>query len=192
MSKRYLDKEKLYQLNLIRKEIFDLRQKAHEYSGVDILDTDAMSLLSIFEIVNQYDKNFNINLARNGEDAISDKQLIECKASKIGNDFTKTGKLRKNVGVDASFLFHANGELIHQRYILAARRKENLNIVRLYDVSDEESCKIIHEHLISERELWLNKGSNQKRDVISLPEKILTMLPVKKKIVINGVNVFIS
>ena len=82
--------------------------------------------------------------------------------------------------------------MIHQRYILAARRKENLNIVRLYDVSDEESCKIIHEHLISERELWLSKGSNQKRDVISLPEKILTMLPVKKKIVINGVNVFIS
>ena len=192
MASKYFTQKSLYKLNLIRKKIFIEREKAFKEYGIDLLDTDALSSLSIYEIVKKYDKKFNINFSRNGEDAISNGVLIECKASKIGNDYTKTGKLRKNVGIDASFLFHANGDLSHQRYILVARRKENLDIVRLYDVSGAKSCKIIQKHLESERDLWHKKGSNQKRDVICLPEKLLTVLPLKKKLVINGVNVFIS
>jgi hypothetical protein len=192
MASKYFTQKSLYNLNLIRKKIFIEREKAFKEYGIDLLDTDALSSLSIYEIVKKYDKKFNINFSRNGEDALSNDVLIECKTSKIDNDYTKTGKLRKNAGIDASFLFHANGDLSHQRYILVARRKENLNIVRLYDVSGAKSCKIIQKHLESERDLWHKKGSNQKRDVICLPEKLLTMLPLKKKLVINGVNVFIS
>jgi|688.fasta_scaffold38458_10 hypothetical protein len=189
---KYFNNDELSDLNEARKRIFVERELIYKKYGIDLLDTDSMSSLSIYEIVKQYDSDYNINFSRNGEDAISNGVLVEQKATKIDNDFTKTGKIRKNAGTDAQFQFHANGDIIHSRYVLVARRKENLDIVRIYDVSSQHGCKVIQTHLEAERDKWRNKGMDQKRDVILLPEKLLLSLPLIKKITISGVNVRLS
>jgi hypothetical protein len=192
MPAKYFQPDELLELNQARKKIFAERELMYKKHGVDLLDTDSMSSLSIYEIVKQYDSDYNINFARNGEDAISKGILVEQKATKIDDDYTKTGKLRKNAGTDAHFQFHANGDILHSRYVLVARRKENLDIVRIYDVSGTAGRELIQRHLEGERDKWRSKGMDQKRDVILLPEKLLLSIPVKKKLVIDGVSVFIS
>lgn len=192
MPGKYFKPNELEDLNEARKKIFAERELMYKKYGVDLLDTDSLSSLSIYEIVKQYDPDYNINFARNGEDAISKGILVEQKATKIDGDYTKTGKLRKNAGTDANFQFHANGDILHSRYVLVARRKENLEIVRIYDVSSKAGCELIQRHLEGERDKWRSKGMDQKRDVILLPEKLLLLIPVKKKLVIAGVSVFVS
>jgi len=192
MPAKYFEPHQLAELNEARKKIFAERELMYKKYGIDLLDTDSLSSLSIYEIVKQYDSDYNINFSRNGEDATSKGILVEQKATKIEPDFTKAGKLRKNAGIDAQFQFHANGDILHSRYVLVARRKENLDIVRIYDVSGKFGCKLIQTHLEAERDKWRSKGMDQKRDVILLPEKLLLSIPVEKKLVIDGVNIFIS
>ena len=80
---KYLEPQQVDELNEYRKKIVELRNEAYKKFKIDILDNDTMSALSIYEIVKQYDAEFNINFARNGEDAKSGDVLIEAKASRL-------------------------------------------------------------------------------------------------------------
>lgn len=192
---KYFDKEILPSLIEASKEIVKIRNDIHKKYGIDLLDTDAISSLFIYEIVNQYDKDYNINFSRNGEDAKSNDILIEQKATRIEGCFTKTGKPRKNAGVDAVFQFHAMGDLNYPRYIFVARNRNDLTIERIYDISESKNQKIILDHLMSERDAWLKRSSGNeskmKRDIITLPEKfILEKVKFKNKETINNCVVF--
>jgi hypothetical protein len=174
---KYFDKSVLAELNEARKRIFKEREAIYKKYKIDILDTDALSALSIYEVVSAYDNNYNINFARNGEDAKSLDTLIEQKASRVEGLYTKTGKPRKNAGTDAAFQFHAMGDLDHPRYIFVARNKEDLSIMRVYDIAKKENCAKVLQYLMAERSAWLVRTQgNQaamKRDIILLPEKFI-------------------
>lgn len=176
MSK-YFNTSDLKLMNDARLKIYQVREEIWHKLKVDVLDTDALSSLTIYEIVSHYDKDYNINFSRNGEDASSKGVLIEQKATRVDGAFTKTGKPRKNAGSDASFLFHAMGDIEHPRYIFVARNKDDLAVVRLYDISKKSNCKIIADYLMSERDKWLAKGkkdkTQMKRDIISISEKYI-------------------
>jgi hypothetical protein len=77
----------------------------------------------------------------------------------------------------ADFQFHAMGDLEYSRYILASRDKANLDLVRIYDVSNPANTKLIQDHLNNEKNKWLERGkkdqSKMKRDVITMPEKVM-------------------
>jgi len=187
MSK-YLEQSSLLGLDVYRKKIFELREEAYKKYNIDILDNDTLSALSIYEIVNQYDVDYNINFARNGEDGKSGKVLIEQKASRVE-------KKKKGFGVyaTASFQFHAMGDIEYDRYIFVTRDKETLNLIRLYDISIKDNVLKIQQHLLGERKKWEDKnkqlGYTQKRDVIVLPENIMFDLVNVKKQTINNVEV---
>jgi hypothetical protein len=192
---KYFDKKILDEMNEARKNIFAERGAIYKKHKVDILDTDALSALSIFEIVTQYDTDYNINFARNGEDAKSNGVLIEQKATRVEGGFTKTGKPRKHAGTDAAFQFHAMGDIDSNRYLFVARNKDDLSIMRIYDISNEHNRKIVLDHLMAERNAWLEKSmgdqTKMKRDIITLTEKvILEKLNFSSKTIINGCCVF--
>ena len=186
----YLKPETLAQLDEYRRKIFALREEAYKLTGIDVLDNDTLSALSIYEIVRQYDQEYNINFARNGEDAMSVINelivLIEQKASRISR-YKKTGLYKQ-----AAFQFHAMGNLDYDRYIFAARDEATLALVRIYDISQPENCLQVQAHLMSEREAWEAKnvrlGKTQKRDVIVLPEALLQRFTATTT-VIDGVKV---
>ena len=163
---KYLDKSAIEDLDLYRQQIFEIREKAYAKHGIDILDNDALSSVSIYNLVSHYDPDYNTNFARNGEDAISNGVLIEQKCSRVKNDKELAG-----------FQFHAMGNLIYDRYIFVARRKDNLDLLRIYDISQKDNLKIIHTHLTAERDAWLERGrqdqSKMKRDVVLLSEKMM-------------------
>ena len=48
---KYFDKQSLSEMNEVRKQIFALRESMYKKFKVDVLDTDALSSLSIYEIV---------------------------------------------------------------------------------------------------------------------------------------------
>jgi hypothetical protein len=187
---KYLKPEALAQLDEYRKQIFALREAAYKLTGIDVLDNDTLSALSIYEIVRQYDQDYNINFARNGEDAMSVINdlivLIEQKASKIER-YKKTGLYKL-----AAFQFHAMGNLEYDRYIFAARDEATLALVRIYDISAPVNCLQIQAHLLAERAAWEAKnvqlGKTQKRDVIVLPEALLQRFAATTS-TIDGVEV---
>ena len=187
---KYLKPETLAQLDECRKQIFALREAAYKLTGIDVLDNDTLSALSIYEIVRQYDLEYNINFARNGEDAMSIINklivLIEQKASRIAR-YKKTGLYKQ-----AAFQFHAMGNLEYDRYIFATRDEATLALVRIYDISDPVNCLQVQAHLLSERATWEAKnvklGKTQKRDVIQLPEALLQTFAATKSM-IDGVEV---
>ncbi len=187
---KYLKPETLAQLDECRKQIFALREAAYKLTGIDVLDNDTLSALSIYEIVRQYDQEYNINFARNGEDAMSVINelivLIEQKASRITR-YKKTGLYKQ-----AAFQFHAMGNLEYDRYIFAARDEATLALVRIYDISAPVNCLQIQAHLLAERAAWEAKnvqlGKTQKRDVIVLPEALLQRFTATKSM-IDGVEV---
>ena len=109
---KYLEPQVLTQLDEYRRKIFELRQQAYQLTNIDVLDNDTLSALSIYEIVRQYDPNYNINFARNGEDAKSLDVDIEMKASRIER------KKRSGLYGLAGFQFHAMGNIEYNRYIL--------------------------------------------------------------------------
>lgn len=158
-------------MNEIRKIIVQERTKAYLQTGIDLLDNDNLSALAIWDIVRQYDTDYNVNFARNGEDAISNGIIIEQKCSSIKPN--KSGA----VG-NAVWQFHAMGDIEYPRYIITVRNKATLEPVRLYDISNPESVKAIADILLNQREQWLEKGKenavkNMKRDVITLTEKFI-------------------
>jgi len=182
----YLKPETLTQLDEYRRKIFALREEAYKLTGIDVLDNDTLSALSIYEIVRQYDPDYNINFARNGEDAKSLGVDIEMKASRIER------KKRSGLYGLAGFQFHAMGNIEYDRYILVTRDKATLSLIRIYDVAGAENCLQIQTHLLAEREAWLSRGrkdqAKMKHDVIQLPEALLQKFEATKT-VIDGVEV---
>ena len=76
-----------------------------------------------------------------------------------------------------------------------ARFKDNLEINRLYDISDTANITMVQKYLLAEREAWLSRGrtdpSKMKRDAIVIPEKVLlSRLIITKKIVVGSCTVF--
>jgi hypothetical protein len=182
----YLQQDKLAQLDEYRRKIFTLRKEAYSLTGIDVLDNDTLSALSIYEIVRQYDINYNINFSRNGEDAKSLEVNIEQKASRVER------KKRSGLYALAGFQFHAMGNLDYNRYIFVTRDKATLDLIKIYDVAQSEHCLQIQTHLRAEREAWLDRGrkdqTKMKHDVILLPEKLLQTFNSTKSI-IDGVEV---
>ena len=180
----YLEKSKLAELNKFRQKIFELRREAYDLFKIDVLDNDTLSALSIYEVVCQYDADYNINFARNGEDGKSKGVVIENKATRIEKN--KSGRYPK-----AAFQFHAMGDLEYPRYIFAARDKATLNLIRIYDISKTDNVKLVQAHLLGERQKWLAQGQldqkKMKRDVIILPEDILIngLVDTSKKTIDN-------
>jgi len=183
---KYLEPQTLSQLDEYRRKIFELRQEAYALTGIDVLDNDTLSALSIYEIVRQYDPDYNINFARNGEDAKSLDVDIEMKASRIER------KKRSGVYGLAGFQFHAMGNIEYRRYILVTRDKATLSLIRIYDIAAPELCLQIQTHLLAEREAWLARGrkdqAKMKHDVIQLPEALLKTFAATTT-VIDGVEV---
>ena len=182
----YLKPETLAQLDEYRRKIFALREEAYKLTSIDVLDNDTLSALSIYEIVRQYDTDYNINFARNGEDAKSLDVDIEMKASRIER------KKRSGLYGLAGFQFHAMGNIEYDRYILVTRDKATLSLIRIYDIEGAENCLQIQAHLLAEREAWLARGrkdqAKMKHDVIQLPEALLQTFEATKT-VIDGVEV---
>lgn len=188
---KYFDETTLNKLADGSKEIVDIRNRIAKLAGIDILDTDAISSLFIYEIVKQYDSDYNINFARNGEDAKSNGILIEQKTTRVSGPLTKTGKQRKNAGNDAAFQFHAMGDLEYPRYLFVARDKDDLSIRRIYDIGQKENTNKVLDHLMNERNAWLERANKDKklmkRDIIILPEKfILENLDLPNRLCIDG------
>lgn len=183
---KYLEPETLAQLDEYRRKIFALRQEAYQLTNIDVLDNDTLSALSIYEIVRQYDVNYNINFARNGEDAMSLDVAIEMKASRIQR------KKRSGLYGLAGFQFHAMGNIEYDRYILVTRDKATLSLIRIYDIEGAEHCVQIQAHLLAEREAWLARGrkdqAKMKHDVIQLPEALLRSFTATSSM-IDGVEV---
>lgn len=182
----YLDSASITELIKVKNRIFSVRKTAFSKYHLDILDNDVLSSLSIWEIVSQYDTNYDINFARTKEDAISNGVLIEQKCSKVdgfernGNFieaiFNKKTNRYPNSKTDkkntASFQFHAEGDLEYPRYIFAVRRKDTLKLLRLYDISSTGNVNMVQKHLLAEKLKWLSKGK-KKHDVIMISEKVL-------------------
>lgn len=191
---KYFDSASLDDMNTARIEIYKQRELIYQKYKIDLLDTDALSALAIYEIVKQYDPDFNINFSRNGEDAVSNGVLIEQKATRVEGPLTKTGKPRKNAGIDAAWQFHAMGDIESDRYILVARDKDDLSIKRIYDIGDAANTQKVAGHLLAERDAWLAKTqgnkAKMKRDIIMIDEKnILANIVFKSNTVINGCQV---
>ena len=192
---KYFDKTTLTKLIKSSKDIVLIRNQVLRETGIDILDTDAISSTFIYEIVSQYDPDYNVNFARNGEDAKSKDILIEQKATRVKGYFTATGRDRKGAGEDAAFQFHAMGDLDSPRYIFAARDKDTLELMRIYDISTDINRSYVLNYLTKEREAWLEKAQQDqklmKRDIVILPEKfILENLCLPNKFNINNCMVF--
>ena len=178
----------LKELDEYRKRIFKEREEIYRKHKIDVLDNDTLSSLSIYEIVIQYDTDYNINFARNGEDAISQGVLIEQKCSRV--------ERRKRLGTypDALYQFHAMGDLIYPRYVLVSRDKTTLEPVRLYDISESTNVKLVQDYLMSERQAWEDRCAidkkYMKRDVIGIPEAVLKEnLKITKQLTINNCEV---
>ena len=185
---KYLNPEVLKELDEYRKRIFADREEIYRKHKIDVLDTDTLSSLSVYEIVIQYDQDYNINFARNGEDAISNNVKIEQKCSRV--------EKRKKSGTypDALYQFHAMGDLIYPRYILVSRDKTTLALVKMYDISQPANVKLVQDYLMQERQAWEDRCAidkkYMKRDVIGIPESVLTEnLLVTQKLTIDNCTV---
>jgi len=191
MASKYFNANDIEAMNAYRAQIYAIREKMFAEFGVDPLDTDALSSLAIHKIVSQYDADFNVNFARNGEDGKSGDVLIEQKAARVDpNPLTKTNKPRKGYGMDASFAFHVGGEIDHQRYIFVARSSADLSILRIYDISSKANRNIVIADLKVKADAWHAKGF-QKHDMITISEKtILQKCKFLTKNQINGCKVF--
>lgn len=184
---KYVDQETLNELIESRDRIFPERNRVMELYGIDILDNDTLSSLSIWEVVSEYDSDFTVNFARNGEDGKSLGVITEHKCSNI--PARKDGTIRLG-----AFQFHAMGQLEYPRFILAARRKDSLEIQRLYDISQPENVRKIENCLMEQREQWLAEGqkdhAKMKRDVIYLREQFLQELDINDPIEIKHCEVY--
>lgn len=162
---RYLNPSEIQDLIETRNKIFPVRIDAYERHKIDVLSNDTLSSLSIWEVVSTYDPHYNVNFSRNDEDAISNGIKIEQKCCSL--DQKKTGEYK-----EATFMFHAMGDIEYPRYIFASRDKKTLQLIKLYDIKREEHTKIVADYLMDLRLEWLKKGVKS-YDVIQIPEKFL-------------------
>lgn len=182
MSSKYLDRQSVQALVQHRDRIFAEHKAAYDQFQIDILANDTLSALSIWEIVSQYDPDYNTNFHRNGEDAKSSGVLIEQKCA------TVSPAKKKNTVGKAGFQFHAQGKLEYDRYIFAVRRKDDLRIVRIWDVSSPQGRDLVQQCLGDQRQRWIDRGKPN-HDAIVVPEKDLMNLTVIKRQSINGCEV---
>ena len=183
MSK-YIEADKIRDLIAHRDAIFAEHKTAYEKYGIDILANDTLSSLSIWEIVSEYDNNYNTNFHRNGEDAKSGNVIIEQKCA------TKEHTKRTGLVGLSGWQFHAQGGLEYPRYIFAVRRKDNLQIVRIWDVQSTQATDTVKQHLLDLKQRWIDRGKPN-HDAIIVPEKLLLDLPQVKNMVINNCTVHI-
>lgn len=181
MSK-YLEPNAIKDLISHRDKIFAEHKQAYEKYGIDILANDTLSALSMWEIVSKYDPNYNTNFHRNGEDAKSQDVIIEQKCATV-----KPSKKKGTVG-KSGWQFHAQGGLEYPRYIFGVRRKDNLQIVRLYDICSPAAITAVQDCLLEQRQRWIDRGKPN-HDAIAVPEKLLLNLPVLATVGINGCTV---
>jgi hypothetical protein len=188
---KYFGDEALEEMQAVLKKIYAEREAIHRKYGVNLLDNDALSSLTIYDIVKQYDSDYNINFARNGEDAKSNDILVEQKTTQVDNNpFTKKGNPRKSVGGKVSWAFHVGGDLDHARYIFVVRSKLDLSILRIYDISSVDNRKVVLDALEEKRTAWHQRGF-QKNDIIAVSEKtILENCNFSKKFTFNNCKVF--
>jgi hypothetical protein len=169
-NSNYLDKSTLLELFEYNDKILALREEGFRKFNIDLMENDTSSALSAYKIIKQYDPNYNINFARNGEDGKSNDVLIEQKARKVN-------KLKGSGYSKASFQFHAQGDIEYDRYIFIAMDKVTLEIIRIYDISNPVNVSAVQTHLLGERAKWEAKnkklGRTQKHDGIVISEKVL-------------------
>ena len=184
---KYFDKSILEELDESRKRIFAERELIYKKHKIDVLDTDTLSSLSVYEVVSTYDSDYNINFARNGEDALSEGVKIEQKCSRVEK------KKKTGIYAEAMFQFHAMGDLVYPRYIFVARDKETLELTKIYDISKKKNVKIVQDHLMGERQVWEDRCAvdkkHMKRDVIGIPEKVLKTLKNTDTIAVGNCSV---
>lgn len=186
---KYLTEECIKDLIHLKNTVFSTREDGYKKYSIDLLDNDTLSSLSIWEIVRQYDHDYNTNFARNGEDAMSNGVMIEQKCASVKPSVS--GKIR-----NAEFQFHAMGDLEYPRYILVVRRKDTLSPVRLYDISDPFHTQLLYENLLCSRTKWLEKArkdekKNMKYDVITLSEIFIKeKIKLSAPVIINNCHVF--
>jgi hypothetical protein len=178
----YLDTDSIKELIAHREKIHDVRKEVYNKFDIDILANDTLSSLSIWEIVRQYDPDYNTNFHRNGEDGKSKGVLIENKCA------TVTPAVKGTVG-KAGFQFHAQGKLDHDRYIFAVRRKDNLKLARLWDISSAKGVAVVQKCLHAGKQQWIDKGMPN-HDAIVVPEKILFDLQENESEIIDGCMVY--
>lgn len=177
----YLEEKTIQDLIEFRNKIFALAEEAMKQHGIDILANDTLNALSIHEIVKQYDPNYNTNFHRNDEDARSGNVLIENKCA------TKEPNKKGIIGY-SGWQFHAQGKLNYDRYIFAIRRKDNLKIVRLYDITSEQATTAVQSCLAELKQKWIDKGKPN-HDAIAVPEKLLANIKPIETVIINDCTV---
>lgn len=184
---KYFNPTQLAEMQEALKKIYKEREDIYRKYQINLLDTDALSSLSMYEIIKQYDNNYNINFARNGEDAKSNGILAEHKTTQVNGNLTKRGTLRKS---NASWAFHVGGDLDHQRYIFVARDKTDLSILRIYDITDKYNRQVVLDDLFAKAKLWHEKGF-RKNDLITFSEKtILEKCKFNPTIIINNCKIY--
>ena len=183
MSK-YIEADKIRYLLVHRDAIFAEQKAAYQKTGIDLLANDTLNALSMWEIVSQYDSDYNTNFHRNGEDAKSGEKIIEQKCA------TKEHTKRTGLVGLSGWQFHAQGGLEYPRYIFAVRRKDNLQIVRIWDVQSTVATDTVKQHLLDLKQRWIDRGKPN-HDAIIVPEKLLLDLPQVKNMVINNCTVHI-
>lgn len=181
MPDLYLDQSHIQDLISARNKIFSEHHRVWHQHQIDILANDTLSALSIWEVVNQYDSDYNINFHRNGEDAKSQGVLIEQKCATV-----KPGK-RGGVA-QAGFQFHAQGKLNYDRYIFAVRRKDNLELARLWDVVSDPAVSLVQGCLALGKQTWIDRGKPN-HDAILVKEQDLRGLSIIQQLLINGCTV---
>lgn len=190
---QYLDDDGMKEMCDFNDQLLAIREAAFLKRRIDLLDTDSSISLKIFQIVSQYDSTFLPNFARNGEDGKSDGfEDIESKNTKVEGHLvngqfihtgfnSKTGNFVKPKKPDLAILkregkfqFHVMGDIVHDRYIFTVSRKDNMSILRLYDISDPANVKVINDKLQTARDDYLLKyGNVKKRDLVYITEKFL-------------------
>ena len=182
MAGKYLSTAAIQDLIQTRDRIFAEHHTVWQQHQIDILANDTLSSLSIWEIVSEYDPNYNTNFHRNGEDAMSGGIAIEQKCATVKP--AKKGTVGR-----AGFQFHAQGKLEYERYIFAVRRKDNLKIVRLWDVSSPAGIQLVQTCLQDKKQNWIDRGKPN-HDAILVEEKNLMTLLVQQHHSINDCQVY--
>jgi len=177
----YLTKDQVNELIKYRDQVFSIAEEVYQKFGIDLLANDTLNALSIHEIAKTYDSDYNTNFHRNKEDAQSKNVLIEHKCSTVKP--SKKGNIGKG-----GWQFHAQGTLNYSRYIFAIRRKDNLKIARMYDISSNPAITVVQQHLEEMKQKWINRGKPN-HDGIVVPEKLVLTLPVLETLNINNCDV---